>query len=81
MLELGLSPRGSLALSRMAQARAYLMERDFVIPNDVVSVFTSVAVHRVRINSKAKMNQKTGEEVLEQLLGEVHKPSPEKGIS
>ena len=81
MLELGLSPRGSLALSRMAQAKAYLMGRDFVIPNDVVSVFISVAAHRVRINSKAKMNQKTGEEVLEQLLGEVHKPSPEKGIS
>ena len=65
----------------MAQARAYLMERDFVIPNDVASVFSSVAAHRVRISSKAKMNQKTGEEVLEQLLEEVIKPSPEKGIS
>ena len=81
MLELGISPRGSLALSRMAQAKAYLMGRDFVIPNDVVSVFISVAAHRIRISAKAKMNQKTGEEVLEQLLEEVSKPSPEKGIS
>ena len=81
MLELGISPRGSLALSRMAQARAYLQGRDFVIPNDVAAVFSSVAVHRVRISAKAKLNRKNEEDILTQLMEEVAKPSPEKGVS
>ena len=80
LLELGISPRGSLALSRMAQAKAYLSGRDFVIPADVESVFLSVAVHRVRVSSKAKLNHKKEEDVLKQLMEQVAKPSPETGV-
>lgn len=78
MLDLGLSPRGSMALSRMVQARAYLKGRDFVIPEDVAAVFADVAVHRVRISAKAKLNRQTEKTVLEHLLKQVPKPSPEK---
>lgn len=81
MLELGISPRGSLALSKMVQARAYLKGREFAIPEDVASVFLSVAIHRVRVSAKAKLNRKTEADVLLQLLKEVPKPSPEKGMS
>ena len=81
LLELGISPRGSLSLSRMVQARAYLKGRQFVIPDDVASVFTSVAVHRVRVSTKAKLNRMSEEDVLAELLKEVPKPSPEKGMS
>ena len=42
-LELGLSPRGSLALLKMAQARAYRKGRSFVIPADVAAEFQDVA--------------------------------------
>ena len=79
MLELGISPRGSMALSRMAQARAYLKGRDFVIPEDVSAVFTNTAVHRVQAGAKAKLNRKSEEDILRQLLEQVPKPSPEKG--
>ncbi len=41
-LELGLSPRGSLALLKMAQARAYRKGRSFVIPADVAAEFQDV---------------------------------------
>ena len=47
-LELGLSPRGSLALLKMAQARAYRKGRSFVIPADVAAEFQDVAAHRVQ---------------------------------
>ncbi len=79
MLDLGISPRGTLALSKMAQARAYLQKRDYVIPEDVVTVFPDVAVHRVRRSAKAKLNHKSEFDVLSQILNETAKPSPEKG--
>lgn len=79
MLDLGISPRGTLALSRMVQARAYLQKRDYAIPEDVAAVFPDVAVHRVRRSAKAKLNHKSGIEVLTQILKDTPKPSPEKG--
>lgn len=79
MLDLGISPRGTLALSRMVQARAFLQDRDYVIPDDVAAVFTDVAVHRVRRSAKAKLNHKSEADVLAQILKETPKPSPEKG--
>lgn len=46
-LELGLSPRGSIALMRGAQAAAWLDGRDFVIPDDVKAVAEPVMAHRL----------------------------------
>ena len=79
MLDLGISPRGTLALSKMAQARAYLQKREYVIPEDVVTVFPDVAVHRVRRSAKAKLNHESEFDILTQILKETAKPSPEKG--
>ena len=62
----------------MAQACAYLRDREFVIPDDVSAVFADVAVHRVKRSAKAKLNHKTTLEVLEQILQKTPKPSPEK---
>lgn len=47
MIVLGLSPRGTLALCRMAKAAAYMSARDYVIPKDVQTVFKDVAAHRM----------------------------------
>jgi len=49
--DLGVSPRGSIALLRSAQARAVLEGRDYVIPDDVQSEARSVLAHRVRTGS------------------------------
>ncbi|WP_276299933.1 AAA family ATPase [Halorussus lipolyticus] len=46
--DLGVSPRGSIALLRSAQARAVLDGRDYVVPDDVQSEAQSVLAHRVR---------------------------------
>jgi MoxR-like ATPase len=46
-LEVGLSPRGSLALAQSARATALLRGRDFAIPEDITSNWQAVAAHRV----------------------------------
>jgi MoxR-like ATPase len=52
-LELGISPRGTIALLAMSKANAYLAGRDYVIPQDVEDVFLETIEHRV-IKSKAR---------------------------
>lgn len=76
MVELGISPRGALALSKMAKATAYLKGRDYVIPNDVEEIFPDVALHRIRLGSKGKLNNLKVEDVIEDILKHVKKPAP-----
>ncbi len=73
-LQLGLSPRGTLALVAMAKACAYMNGRDYVIPEDVQNVFVDVASHRVVLEQKAKMSHRKEEEVLQQILKQVARP-------
>lgn len=51
-LELGVSPRGSLALHRAAQARALLEGRDYCIPDDVKRLFVPVCAHRIALHTR-----------------------------
>ena len=75
MAELGVSPRGTLALTRMAQAGAYLENRSYVTPGDVKSVFLDVCMHRLLLNSRAKIGRTTPRSVLEEILENTHAPS------
>ena len=71
---LGVSPRGALAVCRMAKAYAYLNGRDFVMPEDVAAIFPDVCVHRLMLNSKARMMEETPESVLAEILKSVDMP-------
>jgi MoxR-like ATPase len=51
-LELGVSPRGALALHRAAQARAHLQGRDFVVPDDVKTLVLPVLAHRIIVSAR-----------------------------
>lgn len=73
--ELGLSPRGTVALTAMAKACAYLKGRPYVIPSDVEEVFPCVAAHRLILNMKAKVGHIRVEEVLRQILENTEKPA------
>lgn len=53
---LGASPRGSIALLRMARAVAVLRGRDYVTPEDIAFIFSDVLAHRVRLGTKARAN-------------------------
>lgn len=74
MLALGISPRGALSLSRMAKACAYLRGRDYVIPEDIRDVFADVCTHRLILNQKAKIENATDREILDQILKETRVP-------
>ena len=61
MLELGMSPRGTVALAKMAKAGAYLAGREYVVPADVRGVFRETAQHRILLNTRARISKvKTG---------------------
>lgn len=76
MIKLGISPRGTIALTRMAQGMAFLAGRDYVMPEDVYGVFKDVAAHRIFLNAKARVNQLSINDVLEGILHEVKQPVP-----
>lgn len=73
--ELGLSPRGTVALTAMAKACAYLKNRAYVIPADVEEVFPCVAAHRIVLNMKAKVAHVKVDETVRQILENTEKPA------
>ena len=77
MLELGVSPRGTIALTKMAKARAFLSGRDYATPNDVSSIFKDVVAHRIRMNSQARMVKTSINDILNDILSQTTKPAPQ----
>ena len=71
---LGVSPRGALAVCRMAKSRAFMHGRDYVLPEDVQSVFIDVCAHRLFLAPKAKISDTTAADVLTGLLEQVRRP-------
>lgn len=74
MLELGLSPRGTLALIDMAKASAFVEGRDYVLPEDIRNYFIAVGAHRVILSTKAKLGKNAEMQVLEGILKKVKIP-------
>lgn len=75
LIELGVSPRGLLALSRMVRACAILSERDYVVPADVKEVFCDVCAHRIILLPRAKLEGMTPRSILEKVLENTPAPS------
>ena len=74
-IELGLSPRGSIACVRMIKAWAYLKGRDYVLPEDVAEIFLDVAKHRIVLNTKARVARVSAAGVLQEILAKVKQPT------
>lgn len=73
-LRLGASPRGSIALLKMSKAVAFIDGRDFVTPDDIKRVSTSVLAHRVILSPKGKSKFATQEEAIEHITSFVKVP-------
>jgi MoxR-like ATPase len=76
-LALGVSPRGSQALYRAAQALALLDGRDYAIPDDVKRLAVPLFAHRVVINTRTTLVQRRadlGERIIEEILSQVDVP-------
>ena len=74
-IELGVSPRGVIALLKMSRACAILRRRDFVIPEDVQEIFIDVCAHRIVLKPQAKIEGQKAEMILKDILREVEPPS------
>lgn len=73
-IQLGVSPRGALAVCRTAKACAFIHGRDYVIPEDVAEIFKCVCGHRLILSAKARLHEQTAEGLLEEILEHVDKP-------
>lgn len=73
-LRLGISPRGSLALYRTAQAAALMAGRSFVTPDDVRALAISVLAHRIVPDTKAKYGGLRNEQIIQESLDKTPLP-------
>jgi MoxR-like ATPase len=73
-LELGASPRATLALYRCAQAFAALSGRAFVLPDDAKRLAPAVLTHRVIASAQSRLRGRSGADVISELLASVPVP-------
>jgi len=73
-LQLGISTRGTLMLSRAARARAYFQQRDFVIPDDVLWLVPYVLPHRMILTSKTRHSGVTARQIITDIVGHIKVP-------
>jgi MoxR-like ATPase len=77
ILNLGVSPRGSLALYHAAQALAYIEGRDFVIPDDIKRLVVPVFAHRIAVNSRFSTGLRRSDEAeaaLKEIIRNINVP-------
>lgn len=74
-IRLGVSPRGTMALSSMARAHALMEGRSYATPDDVAAVAPYTLGHRISLTGDARYAGKTAESVLAELLSSLPLPS------
>ena len=73
-VQVGASPRGSLAVLKLARSRAALQGRDFVVPEDVKSVAVPALAHRLTLRPELWVQRVRGEDVVRECLDATPTP-------
>lgn len=73
-IQLGASPRATLALLRAAQAQAYIYGRDYCIPDDILRLVQPVIAHRMILSSEARLSQSKMASILKTIVARVPVP-------
>ena len=73
-VELGVSPRGTMALYRASQALAALRGRSFVIPDDIKTLAPNVLTHRITISQRVRLRGRTPAQVVAEIVSAVPVP-------
>ena len=79
-LQVGASPRGALALLKLARCRAALHGRDFATPDDVKSIAVPALGHRLTLKPELWVQRISGDEVVRETLEQVPTPSAEEAL-
>lgn len=74
LVELGASPRGTIALMRMSKAKAFISGRDYVTPEDVSYVAVPTLVHRLVLKPKARVSNKTSKDIITEIMQSTKAP-------
>ena len=74
LISFGASPRASISLARAARAYAFLHQRGFVVPEDVIAVSHDVLRHRIGITYEAEANNISTDEIITDILDKVQVP-------
>lgn len=59
---------------RMAKAYAYVQGRDYAMPEDVAAIFPDVCCHRLILSTKARMMERSAEQIVDEILKNVEMP-------
>jgi MoxR-like ATPase len=73
-LELGASPRASIALLKISQAWALLNGRDYVLPDDIKALAQPVMAHRLLIKARSKLRGVNKGRIIKQIINEIEVP-------
>jgi MoxR-like ATPase len=79
-LQVGASPRGSLALLKLSRCRAALHGRDFATPDDVKAVAVPGLGHRLMLKPELWVQRISGDDVIRETLEQVPTPSAEEAL-
>ena len=71
-IALGVSPRGGIALLKMARAMALLRGSDYVVPEDVLAVIDDVWRHRIHLNARARAEGRNVSDIIMEITERIH---------
>jgi MoxR-like ATPase len=74
-LEVGASPRGSLALLKLSRSHAAIRGRAYVVPDDVRTIAVPALAHRVILQPEARLKGIRAEQIVEEILAKVPVPA------
>jgi MoxR-like ATPase len=80
-IQVGASPRGGLALTQLARARALLRGRDFVIPDDIKDIAVPALAHRITLRPELWVRQVKSDDIVADLLTGVPTPQTDPARS
>lgn len=73
-VEVGSSPRGSIALMKLAKANAWLSERDYIIPDDIKALAVPALNHRLILTADNWLRGTKPQSIIEEIIGKVPVP-------
>ncbi|TSB44671.1 AAA family ATPase [Alkalicoccobacillus porphyridii] len=80
-IELGVSPRGSIALMKAAKALALINDREYVLPDDIKRLAVPVLAHRMILSTQARMSNHSAENIIQQILERVDIPTSRRRLT
>jgi MoxR-like ATPase len=77
-IDLGASPRASLALSAAARAQAAIQGRNYVIPDDIKKLAVPALAHRLIVKTEARLKGRSVEAIISEIISSVPVPAEEQ---